>query len=249
MTIRATILHLRATAAADYPQFPRRTIPNNEEARGAGRGFTLVELLIVLAVLVMLVMVLAQSAAYIRTQGAKRFTQAVIDRTGEALNAYHQTTGQWPLDRFGPDWIQGDHNHRPGTEGIESMVVALEGDAFWSQLRYRRAHGNTDLDSDRLGNGRPLYELLDGWGRPLLYYQGYGASTDPADNQPGNDLPRFLDLTDEQMNGLNASLKRRWIQEGRRPLIVSAGPNGLFDTADDINLESARWTTTAPDED
>ncbi len=214
-----------------------RTAANNIIGRA---GFTLVELMIVLAVLVMLVMLLAESAEYIRNQGAKEYTQDLIARVDAALSDYHARHGVWPPDRFSPGWIEPTDAHRPSTEGVEAMLACVGTAMITEQPRFARSLGDTDRDYNRLAHRR-LNELLDGWGRPLLYYHGYGAeplAPDPS-TQPeaGRALPAFVAMPGQRMETLNASLRVRWTRSGRRPLLESAGPDGLFDTADDCRQD------------
>ncbi|MCG3178651.1 MAG: hypothetical protein BIFFINMI_00979 [Phycisphaerae bacterium] len=164
---------------------PAWTTANNGGARrAAARAFTLIELLILAAVLAMVVALLTESADYIRTQGCRMFTESVLARVDTALQQYHATCGVWPPDRFADCGVKPSATHEPRTEGIECMVLAMGRLEFVNEEEYRRARGNLDADVNE-PDGRPLYELLDGWGRPLLYYQGYG-------RPPGMDLEVVL---------------------------------------------------------
>jgi prepilin-type N-terminal cleavage/methylation domain-containing protein len=206
--------------------------------RNGRAGFTLVELALAAAVLAILLFVLVGAAAYVRNQGMAQFTRDVLARTGRALADYHQRTGQFPPDRLAAIGVNPMSGHRPETEGAECLVrtmlaAAPEGEPpFWKTGgAYARALANADGDQDAT-EFRPLDELVDGWGRPLLYYHGYGA----GNSESGLPLPRFTSVGERAMNRLNDSLSRRWVQNGRRPLLDSAGPDGQFDNSDDVRL-------------
>jgi len=207
-------------------------------SRGRGaRAFTLVELMVVVAVLTILLAVLIESGQYVRSQGLTRLTVDLLGQVHKALAQYHAAHGCYPPDRFTGDRVAVAGGHRPRTEGIESLVLALSGGQgehgpFWRAARYQRAWANGDQDSNRIGN-QPLYELVDGWGRPLLYYNGYGSGPG-AEAGKGGRVPLFAGLDEEAMAKLNDSLRARWIQNNRRPLIDSAGPDGVFNNSDDL---------------
>ena len=202
---------------------------NDRSATARRRGFTLIEMLILAAVLAMLIALVTQLAAFVRNRGCERFTAAVIARVDQALVLYQQSCQVYPADRFAPE-VRPGPSHGAQTEGVECLVRAVVGPrVFWSEPRYERALGDTDQDV--AADGTPLNELLDGWGRPLLYYHGYGS--DPGGSEQGRPLPAFPGVDPERMAKLNQSLQVRWVRAGRRPLVDSAGPDGLFDTTDD----------------
>lgn len=208
--------------------------------RAARAAFTLVELILTVAVVGIVLVVLADATQYVRNQGMARFTQDVLLRAGVALAEYRgKNNGLYPPDKF--SGVRPTASHRPLTEGVECLVLALDGDGddFWRDGPFKRAAGNTDADRDAgepgkaggVGSPVSLWELLDGWGRPLLYYNGYGARP----GSPGNPLT-VGDRRENWQRQLNKSLADRWVQGDSRPLLDSAGPDGVFNTSDDLQL-------------
>lgn len=217
-----------------------RTAANNGLDRP---GFTLVELLVTAAALTVVLALVTSSAQYIRGQGLLRFTRDLQGRIETALADYRQAHGGYPPDRFRPESVVPGPGHLPQTEGVECLVRALSlaNQPVWAQPPYQRALANVDQDVNRI-DGQPLAELVDGWGRPLLYYNGYGsagarASASAPDGAPGTlpgePLPPFAGVGKVGMRKLNDSLRDRWMHNEYRPVVDSAGPDGVFNNSDD----------------
>ncbi|MDD4890082.1 MAG: hypothetical protein PHU85_09135 [Phycisphaerae bacterium] len=196
-------------------------------------GFTLVELTLAAALLAISLVVLANSTQYVRNQGMARHTRDLLAQASQALAAYHARHDAWPPDRFTRDTVQPTDSHRPDTEGVECLVRALARSdlSFWKGAEFERSLANVDGDANKI-DGAPLEELVDGWGRPLLYYHGYGAGAAGAPTS----LPAFERISDARMRRLSRALADRWIHNDRRPLLDSAGPDGTFNNSDDERM-------------
>jgi len=66
----------------------------------------------------------------------------------------------------------------------------------------------------------------------LLYYNGYGAGP----KGPPGALPPCAGYAESRVRQLNKSLGERWIQNDRRPLVDSAGPDGEWNDSDDVQM-------------
>lgn len=211
-----------------------RTAPNNAVGPGGRAGLTLVELLVAAVAVGILLVVLVQVGQYVRGQGLTRFTANLLGQVQAATSQYHDLHRRWPADRFDRQRVAPTAEHQPATEGVECLVLALAPlhPAAWEAAAFHRARVNGDGDSNA-NDRQALYEWVDGWGRPLLYYSGGGAGPDQA----GRGLPPLAGYGEAAMRQLNDALSRRWIQKDRRPLIDSAGPDGAFNNSDDQRLD------------
>jgi hypothetical protein len=176
--------------------------------------------------------VLAEAGLYVRNQGMAQFTGEVLKRVGDTVRAYQGTFGAYPPDRL-DRWRGAIPNpgpsHQVQTGGgacLFRAIVATGGEPAWAAGPMKRALGDTDGDG--------LEEVIDGWGRPLLYYNGYGAERKLKD-KPG-ELPAPPGVSESKMRALNSSLAERWVHSDR-PLIDSAGPDGEFNTSDDLRCD------------
>ncbi len=196
-------------------------------------AFTLVELLVTVAILTIVLAVVIESGQYIRNQGLTRLTKDLLAQVDTALEVYAAVHhGSYPPDRFVPGQVVPIGPHNPRTEGVEALVWALGhsgAERFWESSQFQRTWTDTDGDANKIDH-QPLFELVDGWGRPLLYYHGYGAGPEAAE---GGRLPKLPGLDDARMDELHRSLSQRWVHATRRPLVDSAGPDGVLNNSDD----------------
>jgi hypothetical protein len=175
--------------------------------------------------LTVVLVVVAEAGRYVRNQGMRQFTAQLLKQASDAVTAYHAAFRVYPPDRLDRWQMIAGPNHRPQTEGAACLFRAIAaGGESWASGPMKRAVGDTDGDG--------LQEVIDGWGRPLLYYNGYGAE---RSGRPG-ELPVSRGASESRMRALNKSLAERWIHSDR-PLIDSAGPDGEFNTSDDMRCD------------
>ncbi len=192
------------------------------------RGFTLVELLVVMGIIAILMALLVPTLGAIREQANINKVTAIIQGVSTALDAYKQVHLTYPPD----------HNATFASSGTparcyssECLVYYLSGGSIyyiqgtspasypWQHAAYKVA-GRKDMTvyysfnrnvlDDRDGDKAP--ELFDPWGRRFVYNTG-GATNYPTNpyNQygaPAHNMGRFDIITagpDKKYGGVNAS--------------------------------------------
>jgi len=228
------------------------------EARKRQAGFTLIEILVVVAIIMLLTAGMVKVAQTVRTRAQERVTKGTISllvsALGEYKNFHDRGSGfEFRIEPDFPDFITGNippnaglidalseffGNNFDGSDGedqhnnfawkdmdlltseqeegrrlalatIEFLYCVMEDvpgcKAILEKLPVDVAV-NDDNDSVTIrGQAKPLLEVNDAWGHPLWYTVRGERSLLAAPPQPGN-----------------------------FPAIASAGPDGLFNTADDI---------------
>ena len=181
-----------------------------------GGAFTLVEILIVVAIIALLASVMVGVGRQVRKNAKIRATQSIMQMLCTALEEYNDDKGGFPpeikdIENDFPGTDVGRHNDMtwPDTDDPTDLIAALASvevmywylsEAPGSRKIIDRLPDsyvvNEDNDSVEVaGRAKPLIEVNDAWGRPLKY-----------ENQGG----------------------------GNFPLLRSAGPDGELETADDI---------------
>jgi len=134
--------------------------------RSPNRGFTLVELLVVISVIGILMMMLIPGIGrvkdYVRVTTAKQ----MVATMGAALSQYHRDKGV-----YCPDSYSGS----PRQNCAEELVHFLGGPAVNRfKSAYRLEETYYDFKEDFLAdtNNNGWQEMVDPWYRPMIYYAG-----------------------------------------------------------------------------
>ena len=214
-----------------------------------GRAFTLVEMMVAIAIAVILVSLLVVSGKAIRTGGQIKVTKTTVQLMVNALQEYKEARDNHTGNFTYPLWPLGNLGDLAYT--YNDMLTFL--------FDYGFPVVNDNTKSGSHGNywgtvgGLPLAEAL-GLERAqarieFLYYclDDVPASRSVLDRLPGNKVAnadgdsvivgdgtgRVKQLI-EVIDAWKRPLAYRWQGPGNFPVIISAGPDQRFDTADDI---------------
>lgn len=204
-------------------------------ARARRAGFTLVEILAVLAILGLLMSLAIYAFSRQKEQGNVTATAATISELEVLITAYEGRKGGPPPDSLASPVLK----IRAGNDvndGAEALYAALHAKSYPEGTNVREASlGNTDEDDTATAYHRDagvtsLLEVHDSWGNPIAYFTpaSYGKEQrflmgDPADpNDP-----------EQKVTAQKSTVTGGWANADRYQLI-SAGPDRLFGTEDDV---------------
>ncbi len=149
------------------------------------RGFTLVEMLVVVFVIAILVTIVVGVSKIVHNRAGKEQTRATMQVVGAALEAYYQATGDYPAD---PD---------PKTFPAQPSVgwTVRDWQAFcratllyaqlWGLAQSRAKLGPLGEDAVQRVNANNV--LVDGFGKCLDYFRDRGAGGTPLLLSAGGD--------------------------------------------------------------
>ncbi|MFY9340927.1 MAG: type II secretion system protein [Planctomycetota bacterium] len=203
-------------------------------ARAAAAGFTLIELMIVIAILGILAAVLLPQILETRSAADVTATEANMQQLETGLNAYLRKHGRYPSDDLKVADPAAKQNWKPDNgrnTGIESLVHFLSQstqDGLDLNSLVDR-HVNTDGDDHGvelpLLHKRERIEIADAWGTPLVYF-----------GKLSLEKPQMVQLAPD-LDPVQVKCKRRPdgtpIGAGKFQLL-SAGKDLTFGTTDDL---------------
>jgi prepilin-type N-terminal cleavage/methylation domain-containing protein len=203
--------------------------------RAAPRGFTLVELLVVMAIIATLVG-LGMTVLPSMMQRAKR---SAVENYLALLSANLETykssgQGAYPPTTLADFPGVGSLSNFQNC-GIESLVLCLTSRNYGNpldlenlkELRIENYDGDQTQAQLAQGGSRELFEIVDPWGTPLAYFHcaDYGRYATvgliAADKEDLKVKP-----------WMNERLKKYY--QSDKFQLISAGPDGVFNTEDDI---------------
>lgn len=196
-------------------------------------GFTLIEILAVIAILGLLMGIAAVGIGKFRQKGNIAATKATIETLGLMIQKYESHYGSCPEDTLANYKIQNNGIN----EGIEALYVGLHRKDFAEGATLdEKLLSNTDEDTTATvyhrvaGFNNSLFEVKDAWGNPIAYfrYTSYGRKqsyrmADPPD--PEN--------ADQEVSARQSATTGTWVNPDTYQLI-SAGPDRIFGTDDDV---------------
>jgi prepilin-type N-terminal cleavage/methylation domain-containing protein len=155
------------------------------------RGFTLIELMVVIGVILLLVAVIAASLGGAFSKSDRARTQATLEVLKSNIQSFESRWGQPPpstvLRLAELTRSLNLVNANETNEGIEALVLALrsgrEGGPYLGAELFADNERRTNLDNDTFMEGamadamldiatdssNDLFEIVDAWGNPFVY--------------------------------------------------------------------------------
>ncbi|HMN95387.1 MAG TPA: prepilin-type N-terminal cleavage/methylation domain-containing protein [Phycisphaerales bacterium] len=190
--------------------------------RGLRRGFSLLELMIVIGIIVVLAALVLAVGTGLLSQSDARETRTSLELLQAAIDEWETSTGRsFTYGTDGQPVASARYDFQQSTaDGLFIEQILGEnflGGAEGSRTILARIDGN--LLRIRPGSNPPRTQLVDTWGNPIVVVFPGRRWVGPADNA----LPKDEDGTirTAQENRLGAC-------RNRRILLVSAGPDGLL---------------------
>lgn len=199
--------------------------------RTMARGFTLVELLVVITILALLLGMAALNFSDFLGQGDQAATVARIEGLKLYLTQYKTHQGDYPPSRLADLGVKGGDNL---FEGIEALVVALKHKDYAYDGPEEKWLMNLDGDQGtpnvtQFANS-DLFEVVDAWDNPIVYmrYDDY--------ERAHNYLFTNQDTSVEDEVEVKAatSEKTGTFHDTKSYQLRSAGRDGVFGNDDDI---------------
>lgn len=190
---------------------------NTRRARAVGQGFTLVELLAVMLIMAVIVSLVVAVGNWVREDAARRKTSTIQAVAMQAVQAFYDEVGYYPgLDEENEDIIDSDLGDDPPDNLDDNKTTN-------ALLEYLQADDNrVDFADDD-----DLVAAVKATAGELL-----------------SDLPDDAIVTDDDgsrflMDGYEQPMHYdpKGGLGGRRPVLISAGPDGEFGTEDDIRSD------------
>jgi prepilin-type N-terminal cleavage/methylation domain-containing protein len=199
-------------------------------ARRAAAGFTLIEMLAVLAIIAILTAVLVTQIGGARDAVEVRLARVLLQQIDLAVADYEVDHGDWPASSFAGEGAVPNAINLGG----ERLVVALWSDGREGAGLSADELGNTDGDQSASAltdiPTRDLFELADPWGNPVAYFHH-------SDYGRADVYHTFDPVTGERRETQVTALKNPKLgrfYEHRRFQLLCAGADGAFGTDDDI---------------
>lgn len=204
-------------------------------ARSRQRGFTLIELMIVISILGLLAVVFLPDIIGAQDSAQRNETEVRLLGLQQAIDSFERSNGHYPPDDFSDPARKLQCKPDNGTNtGIESLLV------FLYQKRNPSAPRDIDrylvnTDGDQNGPEIPRLErsdrpeMIDSWGNPIAYFCAFTGGMKRVQRV-------VMGSGEEQRASAWKHPTTGSYLGGRRYQLVSAGPDARFNTGDDLTV-------------
>jgi len=193
-------------------------------------GFTLLEMLIVIAIIAVLAGITIPAVSAVRRRSQVNETKARMSRIGLALENYSNDFGDFPPSSLAELGVRGNGVN----DGVEAMLRCLTTEAMNGPYLELKDEELVNTDADQLPAGRNptrsiytaphLHEVGDSWGNPIVYLH----------NKDYDEPAAASLMTGEVKVEAGKSEKTGQYQALTTFQLWSAGPDGQAGTEDDV---------------
>jgi prepilin-type N-terminal cleavage/methylation domain-containing protein len=194
--------------------------------RTGAPGFTLMELLVTIGIITIMAGLIFPAVTAARRSAGVKATKATIERIKLACESYYADFGDYPPTSLATLGLPTNGVN----EGIESLVRCLTtraGHGPYLQFEEKEL-ANTDNDAlPQKGDptkstieSRELFELVDAWGNPLIYFHN-------RDYHGGPKLERYITASGERISCRPAPSEKTGQYPALTTFVIwSIGPDG-----------------------
>lgn len=196
------------------------------------RAFTLIEILVVLAILAGLLAMVAVQVGKFQARGQETKTAAQIESLKVMLEQYRNAMGDYPPCELASLGVKPKNKTN---EGCEALVIAFydkryDGSNKPNQADLRDLEGDTgDVNITTFGNN-VLQEVVDAWENPIVYIRRDAYERDHE--YDFTDTQTFEVVTVQLKAEKDDNTASYWAMDSYQ--LRSAGADGKFGTDDDI---------------
>ncbi|MBL8769187.1 MAG: prepilin-type N-terminal cleavage/methylation domain-containing protein [Planctomycetes bacterium] len=196
------------------------------------RAFTLIEILVVLAILAGLLAMVAVKLSDFTNKGQESKTSAQIESLKVMLEQYRNTMGDYPPCELAALGVKAKNKTN---EGCEALVLAFfdkryDGTSKPNQSDLRNLEDDTgDVNITTFGNNA-LQEIVDAWENPIVYIRRDAYERDQEYDI--TDTQTFEVVTVQVKAEKDENTASFWAMDSYQ--LRSAGSDGKLGTDDDI---------------
>jgi prepilin-type N-terminal cleavage/methylation domain-containing protein len=197
------------------------------------RGFTLIEMLVVIGILGILTAISIPAISAVRRRSQVSATDGFLQRLGLAIEQYQSDFGDFPPSRFRKLRLGTSNGQNEGVECLVRCLLTAAKKGPYIEFEEKDL-GNTDDDKAVAGanptralqQGPELREAIDSWGNPIVYLHN-------ADYDRGG----TAFLGEKGLAKVTASKGETGQYDGLTTFqLWSAGPDGDAGTDDDLRF-------------
>ena len=194
------------------------------------RGFTLIEILLVLAVLSLLLVMLLPRFGEFLSRGKVQETRALAQELAGMIDSYNSESGDYPSCSYKGLPAQPPNDTNTGTESLVAFLAAPTYDG-------PKPKESTLLNSDEDRFPRKVteyavddaFEVRDAWGNPFAYFHAAEYERKQSYRCEGEAGPGG----DEEVEARRSKKTGNFLRP-QDYQVISAGRDGEFGTSDDL---------------
>lgn len=215
-------------------------------------GFTMVEVLMVVSIIILLASMLTVAVLSQRKKAAKQATQALFTRLEAAIDSYKELTGHYPADGFDTEVTNDEGTPIRGSAclqyfltretRVETKVSGVSRIRKYDPVMELKDGELTEPNEDFPG----AREIIDGYGRPIHYDNTEDGEFRAQDGSAHIELLEFHP-EDPRMNTDQLAVIEGGVQNPGKYDLWSHGEGGHSDSKD-LRTTIGNWKAPAVEE-